>query len=790
MQPSDNRLDAALAAPERTPVHSTRLGGKELGEQVQSWKVERAYTTDLPEAMRAFNGSASAQFEAQIAGRDGEAAPRLYSAWADRSTGDAVRPSQSVVHAAGVNGRTLPAFRGTVRSRSAMSGSDTVTVQALDGAERLRGPASLPRPYHGVLTGRRIATEVWCVDELLRQGDIHTCPPPRAPLADSLDTDPFTVLYASLHGGVNATYGQPESVPLVGDYDWVRDGAPFEMALMPKAAGLTASWMPRSRFAVPGKVFLMECWVNTALARGSRIEIKAVLDRSGGAFGYLSGVVDIAAGTIRIASGTQGGTYWYFPWTFSKLAALRGTWHIGFVFDTRTSGSTVLPTVQPRLTGPDGSYFAGTATAYVDPSAAQPRSELYRIDLTTDMAVECLQVTDRVWTDAPTFPRDVWEQKGAWVKGAVLDDPGLPLYNMPKVSGSQWDVITEIARASMSTAEFDEQGVFQWRGPARFGKVPTEPDLTVTTRRDISSLTVSEEIDACRNHCEQPYQDWGGISSVAGSTVDDTVVRKIDPGTSVEVSYAVAEDEFDIGPLVVLDDSVVSDWHRVRFGTLATGGTAVKGVVTVSCRREGPTYIARFTNTGTAPVWTVTKDGKPSVRITSQKATAEPKQRQAAWWSPPSQQYYGRQQYTAGVSEWVQNGGAASTLALTMLNAGRYPVPVLGEVEVLHDPRIQLGDAVRVVDTTGAQLDTLAWVVGTRTTFTSGSVPQQTLTLRGTSYNGVPLDTGLNPDGALDPAYGTQRTYAVVTAQYGTLADLLAGEADYRALLRVPVGAV
>ncbi|WP_406420677.1 hypothetical protein [Streptomyces sp. NBC_00842] len=79
-----------------------------------------------------------------------------------------------------------------------------------------------------------------------------------------------TVLYASLHGGVNASYGQPETAPWIGDYDWIRDGAPFEMALMPKAAGLSASWTPRSRFVVPGKVFLVESWVNTAMAGATR----------------------------------------------------------------------------------------------------------------------------------------------------------------------------------------------------------------------------------------------------------------------------------------------------------------------------------------------------------------------------------------------------------------------------------------------------------------------------------------------------------------------------------------
>ncbi|MFI7320525.1 hypothetical protein [Streptomyces venezuelae] len=787
MQRSDEVLDRALSAPERVPAHSTRLGGKEVGPQVQSWKVERAYATDLPEAMRAVSGSASAQLELLLGGTEGVPAPRLYSAWADRLTGDLVRPGQSVVHTAGAGGRTVPAFRGTVRSRTAASGSDTVTVQALDGAERLRGPAYLPRPYHGYMWGRPVATATWCVDELLRQGGIHSCPPPRAPAVDLADTKPFTALYASLHGGFNATYGQPEYVPSPSTYDWIREGAPFEMALMPKAAGLEASWMPRSRFTVPGNVFQVECWVNTALARGNMIEMSAVFDQSGTRTGYLKATFDIATGMVHIASGTNGvGEQVLPPWPIDTLASLRGVWHLGFMVDTTSTGTVVAPTVQPRLTQPDGRYRVGAKSTFDKEIAWQPVSELQQVNLKTDMAVECVQVTERVWTDTATYPPEEWEQRGQWTKGAVLDTPELPLFDVPKVSGSQWDAITEIARASMSTAEFDEQGVFRWRGPSRFTKVPAVPDLTVTTRRDISSLTVTEEIDACRNHCEQPYQDWNGIKAVAGEPILDTVVREIKPNSAIVVQYAMAEDDTEVGPPGVLDDSVSGEGHQVRFGTAKTGGTSVKGGVTVSCWRDGPTYSVRFANHTASTLWTVTKDGKPSVRLQPLKRSADPKLRSYALDNLPSQERYGKQQYTAPSADWVQTVDTAVALTKAMITAGRYPVPLLGDVEVLHDPRIQLGDVVRVVDTAGAELDTLAWVVGIRTTHAAGSTPQQTLTLRGTAFNGVPADDGLTPDAPVDPTYGQQRKYQRLTAQYTTLDALTKQAISYRTLLNTP----
>ncbi|MCW8100782.1 hypothetical protein [Streptomyces tauricus] len=790
MQNSDDLLGAALAAPARSPAHATRLGGRELGGRIQSWKVERAYSTDLPEALRAFSGSASAQLELLLGG-DGAPAPLLYSAWAGRDTGDVVRPGQSVVHRAGANGRTVPAFRGTVRSRTAASGSDTVTVQALDGAERLRGPAQLPRPYHGLRYGRPVATATWCVDELLRQGGIHSCPPPRAPAVADDPAKPFTVLYASLHGGFNSSYGQPETLPAPAAYSWIRDGAPFETALMPKAAGLEVTWMPRSRFVVAGKVFQAELHVNTALSVGSELELKLIFDRSAGAFGNYALNVYFATGVVKITSGTVGGGGTVASWTFPKLASLKGVWHLGFTVDTRAGavGGSTPAAVYPRLTAPDGVYLPAAPFTFTQAAALQPPSELSQVGVRTDVAVECLQVTDRSWPDGDSYTADEWEQKGRWTKGAVLDDATVPLFDLPTVAGSQWDAITEIARATLSTAEFDEQGVFRWRGPARFQSVPERPDLTVTTRRDIAALTVSEEIDACRNYCEQTYQDWTGISHTFSDTVTDTVVREIQPGASVEVAYAIAEDELDIGPPQIEDDIAPMTGHRVRFGSAATGGTSVKGSVTVGSRRDGPNYIVRFTNYGTASVWTVTKDGKPSVQIVPQKRTGDPRRRTYAWYNTTSQAHYGKQVYQAPATDWVQQRQVASDLSYAMLNAGRYPVPVLGDVEVLHDPRIQLGDVVRVVDTSGAALDTLAWVVGIRTTCAAGAAPQQTLTLRGTSYNGVPSDTGLVPDPPVDPEYGTTRTYSLIEAQHATLDALTVSKVTYRELLRGTGGA-
>ncbi|MEU2184069.1 hypothetical protein [Streptomyces thermolilacinus] len=786
MRASDRKLTESLEAGARVTAHTTRVGGQDVTEQVQSWQLERSYSTDLPDAMRAFSGSSAAQLQLQLSGSAGTSAPALYSPWAPRSTGDAVRPGQSVVHTHGTDAGTLPAFRGSVRNRSAASGTDTVRLTALDGAERLHGPAELPKPYAGFYWRRPVATATWCVDELLRQAGLHSAPPPRYP--EFSPTEPLTLVYASLHGGFAATYGQPEIVPDPRHYSWTRAGAPHEMALVPHAAApdtasLTATWFPRSRVTVPGSRLLAEAWVNNAVGFGSTVALEMDLNRTGTSTGRLRLAFDFAAGKVYMHSGTREGAGWYFSWTFAALKEQRGVFHIGGVFDTVAAGTSVLPTVKPYFVAPDGTRYHGTATAFTEASAAQPSAELYQLRLVTQLATEAVQLTSGL-PAVPTF--DEFDQRGEWTKEALLDDAILPLHTIPRVSGSQWEVITQIAKASMSTAEFDERGVFHWRNHTRFTKVPTAPDLTLTSVRDIASLTVTEEIDACRNYCVQPYKDWTSVTVTGGTAYTDTVVRQIPGNTSVTLKYVLADEEFDVGPPNVDDDQSVAPGFSVRFAAVnAAGAEAVKGAVDILARREEGHLVLRLTNRTSQRLYTISEDGRPSVHIQTLKPSKEPVERQATSWASgsASERFYGRQEFHAEASDWVQDYRAAQDLASAMRAAGQYPVPVLGEVEVLYDPRIQLGDVVRVVDSSGAALDTYAWVVGIKTQSSGPGTVQQTLTLRGTRTNGVPADSGLTPDTPSDRTpLPAGAAYTDVSARYPTLGDLTASRLTWRAI--------
>ncbi|GAA2238518.1 hypothetical protein GCM10010232_26630 [Streptomyces amakusaensis] len=740
MQPADPSLAKALRDGERSADQRIRLGGRELGPQVGSWSLDQSYATDLPDAMRAFSGSSSAQLELTLGGRGGVSAPALYGPWAPRATGDVIRPRQSVTMDWGLAGSTLPQFRGTVRSRSAQSGGDTVSLTALDGAERLRMPARLPRPSGGIdgdapygpsVANNWTASPTWCVDHLLRNAGIHTCPPPR----------PTSILYASLHGGAAANIGYLTA--LSGDWTkWTKTNAPWEAAVQGPASGLaSAEYIPSVRPVNRlGDGLWAEAWFdNTGSATGTRqLDLTLSWTPANLTPHYTTVRVDFAKGELQAFSGkdkvpTGNGS---IIWTVPALTTQSGRWHIGFWLKFSSAG---VPTFEARVRYPDGNGIHCTPGTVAGAVAA---SHLGNVILRLgNLRVEGLQVSSL--TTVPSTPADIL-QEGRWTKTAALDPPDTGLRVIPAVSGTAWEAITAIARATLSTAEFDGNGIFRWRNRSRWANAPATSQLTVTSARELASLTVTEEIDACRNYCSVTWDNWENVSvnKIAKSKIS-TAKLSIPAGTTGTIVFGRGDDEYDCWPPETYIDALPgcisfrnadSDTAANVHGAVEVGTVISDGIVTVTMR-----------NRSSSTVWL--RGGARSMDMLAPTVSGDggPGKHWYSAWNTISQGHYGVQLYEHDPEGWVQDDRAAREIAEALRAAGVYPVPLLQDVEILADPRIQLGDVVRVKDTTGAVLDSLAWVVGIKTE-AEGQAVKQTLTLRGAAYNGVPTDTGLTPD--------------------------------------------
>ncbi len=741
MQQANARLTAALKAGERSPAHTTRLGGVEVGPQIQAWSLDSAYGTDLPPAMRAFAGSSSAQLEVTLSGTGGVPAPALYGPWAPHATADVARPGQSVVHGWGIGADTLPAFRGKVRARSAKSGGDTVTLTALDGAEQLRMPAVLPRPSggidqaaSGVAATDWVASATWCVDHLLRNAGIHTSPPPR----------PGATLYVSYHGGVAANIGTLST--LFGGWNrWSHPTPPFTAAAKgPTTGRAIAVYVPTVRSVnrnLKGSGFFFECFFDTTGAGAANATARLDINWTGNGPDWRTALsIDwtgkriVASAGESVTDPTQNSS---LTWTPPQMATESpGRWHAGFWVTVSDAGAV---TVEYRLTGPSGQVMVGLSAPI--PGVVLPAGAIRDVSVVLgDLAVEAAQFTPT--TAIPTS----LTQDGLWKRGATLDAPALPLTVIPVVNGTAWDVITAIAKATLSTAEFSAAGLFVWRSGARWNTAPGAADFTVTSARELASLTTTEEIDACRNYTRVKWQSWAKVKAVPGYRSSPDIFLL--PATfKYFVKWEVGEDELDpLPPMTVGGGSLVG---QIRFTlTNANDVPAVFGAVDVGISRADGILSMSIHNKSAQDVWVrCIRGGELSYSVMT---PALPGGTGAVdnWSSAQntiSQAVYGRQAFDHDAAGWVQESAGAAVLADTLLTAGKLPVPLLGDVEILPDPRVQLGDVVRVVDRTGAQLDTLAWVVGNRISASDAAV-SQALTLRGTASPGVPTDVDLTPD--------------------------------------------
>ncbi|MEV7925303.1 hypothetical protein [Kitasatospora sp. NPDC088779] len=740
MQQANATLTAALRAGDRSEAHTTRLGGAEVGPQVQSWSLESAYGTDLPDAMRAWSGSASTQLELSLGGNRGVPAPALYGPWAPHATADIARPGQSAVHAWGLGGETLPAFRGQIRSRSAQSGGDTVRITALDGAERLRMPAHLPRPSggidqdaSGVASSDWVASATWCVDHLLRRAGIHTSPPPRT----------GCTLYASYHGGAAANIGTLYT--LSGGWNrWDHPAPPFTAAARGPVTGqATARYVPTVRGLnrnLGSAGYWHECWFDTtgpgSANQQARLEIRwATEDRD-----WRTALeIDWSNRRVRVSSGTTDtipGDNPSLTWNPDQMKTeAPGRWHVGFWVRVANDGVT---TVEFRLTPPSGNTIYGLGADI--PQIKLPPGVIMDVSVVLgDLAIEGMQ-----FTPMSAIPSDLTQSD--WKRGAVLDPPVYPLTVIPVVSGSAWDVITTIAKATVSTAEFDPSGMFRWRNGTRWTTTPSTPNLTVSSARELAALTVTEEIDACRNWVRARWRNWARVKSVTTYTTSGELLV-IPAGRTISVSWVSGEDQLDALPPITRGGGAPG---CIRFSFFNSDGTAtVHGAVEVGLTRTDGLTTMTLRNTATVDVYCrppVYGYGTSySVLTPTLPTDTGPEDTWVTMQNSESQAVYGRQAYDHDAEGWVQEFTSAAYLALHLLNAGKLPVPLLGDVEILPDPRIRLGDVVRVIDRTGAQLDTLAWVVGNRVTGGDSAV-KQVLTLRGASSPGFPTDTGLTPD--------------------------------------------
>ncbi|MEV7278110.1 hypothetical protein [Streptomyces sp. NPDC093111] len=608
-------------------------------------------------------------------------------------------------------------------------------MSALDGAERLRQPARLPYPdiplkavTESSLVFYWVASSTWVVDHLLRAAGIHTCPPPRS----------SAIFYAPMHGGASPTVGNLDRLSGLWTF-WTKNGAPFESAMNGTFSTAEATYRPAvATVNRTADGLWLEGWANTTFSNPNTDQVlryKLQYD-TGTDSRYVAVDVNFLSGTLTASHGANAdpALNQRVTWTTSTITG-PGTYHFGWWLRWSSTG---VPTIAPVVTKSGGTAWVGADQSLS--TTPSPPGELRTVNLVvTNLRIEAMQISQLTAKPATDAERTL---TGTWSKGATLGTPAFPMAAFPSVSGDTWSVLTDIARATLSTIEIDRDGFVRWQDFTRWAAEPTAPVLTISSARELGSLTVTEEIDACRNDVTVRWQNWAG-HDYEPDGITDTPASPIAvaAGASITRSMPMSEDRYDPTNPVVTSD--ILNYGRLVIRTTASAtAPVVHGAAEFSVRRDGGMAHLTIRNRSTATFY---YHASSLTAVKPSQSTGTPVISVAVERDIASQAAYGVQSYTHEGSPWIQDASTGTEVARALIRAGAYPSPQLQNVEVLPDPRIDLGDLVRVADTTGAQLDTFAWVVGVRTEG-SGTAVRQTLALRGAKGTGAPTDTGLVPD--------------------------------------------
>ncbi|RCV53466.1 hypothetical protein [Marinitenerispora sediminis] len=727
MRPADPDLVDALAAGERRYAAQVRLGGVDVTDEVAEWSVDRGYDTGLPASVAAPIGSSAAQAQITLAGSGTQTAAQRYSPWAPRAAADITRPGQSAVLAWGLEEQQFQTLRGRVRTIAADSRAGTAQVTALDGAELLRGRAWLPPAVAPSLYGIKAA---WCVDHALRMSGIYTSPPPRA----------NPIFYASMFGSVEANLGMRMSSSGSLGYDPAR--SPWNSGPYVSSGQWSVTWAPQRRTLSQQSTLQVDWWFyrrNTSDNALSQVELVwRQTETSTPTTVTLS--YDPAARAMRAAV-DGGATTWTLPTSVNQAGRFKLSWQIAM---TTTSAATQ---VRGWLYQPNGALYASPTYS----GAAPVWGLLHTITATSAAPMECVGVA-RVSGTVPVVE--------TWQRAAVVDlmefasPPGNSQYGLdvlPDVSGTWWDMLRSIAQANLAYMGWDEDGVFRFR---RYEFVTPDssgvtPNLTVTAAREIADVTVSEEIDGVANMVQVGLEVQGRATTPTQSYTHGSV-------TTIPGSGSVS-----VTPDLSQRAQAMRTPMLYTASTLPTSGPSAVKLITAA-GAIAPVEIEMTWDTG-APVVTYHNRSSTAAYAALDTGLSAPSLR-LAWAQPSSTTMlpvtrtdatsiarYGVQALEIGVSPWVQNAFWADNLALRLITWTAASIPLTGAVEILPDPRLQLGDVVQIMDPTGSMISGNFRVLGYQV-HGSGSSVTMSVDVRPLYRPAPPADAGLTPDPITDPA--------------------------------------
>lgn len=673
----------------------------DLSLAVESWRVDRQLTTDMPDGTRLLGGYPAASATVVLSGlvvpgEETKDAAWLFNPWSTTSplyrldpTGSEVVIENGVYTTPGEDPELLTIFSGEVDECEVDPLTGTVTLTCIDARNRLRGTAEMPPVASTTVVGGGWAYQpglvpTYGLDYLLRRAGIHSAPPPR---------DPLCIFYVSNHGsmwpeisGANTEVRQTDQSP----YPTV------EGKWFPQLQPVGYAEADFNGFYTEVEGLFLEWWqkFDTSGGFGGTGADVAHLSFSAGLTFYIYEQADntlsiqyLEGELIPLGISAGEGT----PWR--HLAIQVDGWNLTY---TVWVDGEVIATGTPTV---DELTFDSTAISWQSPIEA------------FQCSIERFVLPRTSFTPTAYFDRSLNETMIALPDSAGTDP---------------WQVAQKIGDAEQAIAGFDEDLTFRFRNRHSI--------LSGTSVREITSTKSLKTIKA--------KTAKSTIATRVQVPVNDAVVQPIQPVWAASAAYAIKSGETlkvraSISPpaaqVIAQDyrvgvipsggfdyDDADSVWSGYRASTKAdgTGPSMTRLVMSVTQDTIASVTISIYNPyTVTAYLcspssFTDETAGSPMLKIsgypitssatTDNSATSTGTTADAQW--PPAD-FGGAASNPRGditlalpANEYRQNLGHATELADDLLADLYTPRPLFDTVDVVPDSSLQLTDRVTLKD--------------------------------------------------------------------------------------------
>ncbi len=710
----------------------------DLSHQIGTVTIDRTLTGAWPPEVSLAEGSAAAALETELVTGDPADATRHAAWWFSRTNpasplAGKERLSRACTADIGfttTNGvEWVRRFTGTTRAVRTSAAKRTARLQALDRRERLRKSAVLP----GVEAFRVGLNATWLVSYVLHQCGIPPSPPPR--------TDAPLRLWMPMHGG-GKPFADDNTLltrPTAGIYPsgpkaWRHRPGPFAPVadlsstsedvydILNGRVGLIGSRNPNDTLNDLSPMRIEQWYLGTRQFFTGPILPGLVLLDTGPNDDQPPARVNVgvdAAGTMRVLITARGASTPVYNLA-GPVIPNDGQWHfigwhinvasrfVRFKLDTN-------PVQQVGFGAASG--LTGLHVSRTVVSAISPWAELQATGPNNSL---------------------VWLNEFPFTPAATLDLSTLELDAVTETQPRQaWTLLGDIAAAEQASFGFDETGHFAYRARDRL-RAATPVVKTLTAQRSITDLDTTDAIDQVANDIHIPY-------TTAAVDATDVWVWRLQAVDGSEPAIVAANSSLDVWaapaqPLAhVYPQGQALTGDPGQFPFAATYITAAQNpdgtdlvaanITAVVVYWDAGALQLRVTNSNSFPVYLANTFGAPAAGVAGRSVRVDQPVDVAAR-DLQSVAVYGEQPYHAPANKWVQRRPVAVTLAAGLLTDLAQAEAAISQLEIIGDPRLQLGDRVRVTDRDGLALDGDYLLTGIRETVTADGKYSMRVTAR------------------------------------------------------------